>query len=101
MPKSRTLLRSAIVATLTVLITACAVPGESMDDERVATVTSALRQDVCLGGADTPSLLPEWRKNYTGGALLGSTLIEGTVTNTDVIDVPARIDVRMSGVTSS
>ena len=87
-------IHASIALGVAVLLIACGAVRDA--DERTGQVAAPLSTDVCLGGADSPSLLPKWSTLYSG-RFAASTVISGTVSNTDVVDIPARIDVRMAG----
>jgi hypothetical protein len=78
------------------VVFACSAVDDVDTHERLGQAASALSTEVCLGGADTPALLPKWTAVYNG-RFDARTVISGTVQNTDVVDVPIRIDVRMAG----
>ena len=95
---SKSTLRHAAISLVgTALVVACTgVRDDDPADGQLGTNTAALSTDVCLGGADTPSLVPKWSQLYTG-RWAGSSVLSGTVRNADVIDIPVRIDLRMAG----
>jgi hypothetical protein len=92
----RRLGRASFLVGVATLVVACTSVGDHTSDERVGHSVAALSTDVCLGGADTPALLPNWSQVYQGRFTRGQ-VISGTVTNTDAVDIPARIDLRMAG----
>ena len=92
----RRLFRASSLVVVAALVVACTSARDDASHERVGQSAAALSTDVCLGGADTPALLPKWIQGYQG-IFPSSQMISGTVQNTDVVDIPVRIDVRMAG----
>jgi len=92
----RRLIRASFFVGVAALVVACTSIGDDSSHEHIGQSAAALSTDVCLGGADTPALLPKWVQGYQG-RFPSSQMISGTVQNTDVVDIPVRIDVRMAG----